>query len=122
ASRVAAPELYPAEIPPAGPARVRMSKPELMVPKALIEIWVAAEGLAAALLTLMPRPRELIMSPVDVVSRIFEALFVLAWMPARPYSGPAVIVALLRTSTFKSPNDKVSPVPTGLAGDAVRMR
>ena len=36
-------------------------------------------------------------------------------MPKRPYSVPPVIVALLRTSTLKFPNDNVSPVPTGLA-------
>jgi len=55
-----------------------MSKPELMVPLAVIEIRLDDETLVAELLALIPAPPELMMSPVEVVTEIFEALFVLA--------------------------------------------
>jgi len=42
--------------------------------------------------------------------RLLAALLAVALIP---YSVPAVIFALLKTSTFTSPNDRVSPVPTG---------
>jgi hypothetical protein len=55
-----------------------MSKPELMAPLAMIEIWLEEGALVAALLELIPVPPEFIMSPVDVVTEIFELLFELA--------------------------------------------
>ena len=68
-----------------------------MVPRAVMEIWLDELALVAWFPALMPKPPELMVSPVAVVIVILPALRSLALMPAALMAAPAVIVALART-------------------------